>query len=570
MSTVADRRPRRSSIRSAVPTALRLATPAERRRLLLATALGILGGVAGTALLALSGYLIAKASEAPPILSLSVAIVGVRGFGVVRAAARYAERLVGHDAALGILARLRGDAFAAVAARREAAGTAVADQLVADVDRVQDAYLRSLAPLAVAIVIGAGGLVTAALLLPIAAGVLAGVLFAGAVLLPVQAARMARDAAVLRAPQRAALVREIATALDAAPELVVAGLADAQIATVRRAGAALDRIDRREGRATAFVGAAATAIGGLGAAAVLAVALPLATSGELDPVLIGLLPLLVLGIGESIAVLPNAARELQGTADAVRRVSDLLGTAKAPPPSAAVASLTDATVVLAHVDVRRGGRPVLRDIDLTLTDGERVALVGPSGAGKSTLGELLVGFLPPADVQGTVTVGGGPLADLDPHALRQAILHVPQAPYLFDADLRANLLLARPDADDDQLIEALELVGAGPWHAGLRDGLGTPLGEHGGRLSGGERQRVGLARAALARDPRLLLLDEPVSHLPPAEGLAVLGALLEHHATAGALVIAHRPAEAALASRHVHLRADGTLVPATRAPALTP
>ncbi|MGX6450276.1 thiol reductant ABC exporter subunit CydC, partial [Patulibacter sp. S7RM1-6] len=171
--------------------ALRLATPAERRKLALSALLGVLAGAAGTALLALSGYLISKASQAPPVLSLTVAIVGVRGFGVLRAVARYGERLVSHDAALGILARLRADAFAAVARRPAAAGTNVADRLVADVDRVQDAYLRSLSPLSVAVVISAASLVVAAIFLPVAAAVLAGVLVAGAVLLPLRAATLA-------------------------------------------------------------------------------------------------------------------------------------------------------------------------------------------------------------------------------------------------------------------------------------------------------------------------------------------------------------------------------------------
>lgn len=561
-----------------VRRALRLATPTERRRLLLAAALGVLGGAAGTALLAMSGYLIARASQEPPVLSLTVAIVGVRGFGVVRAAARYAERLVGHDTALGILARLRAQTFAAVAAGgadlrlllptgsssdAQLAGTETADRLVADVDRVQDAYLRSLSPLAVAAVIGAGALVVAAIFLPVAAAVLAGVLLAGAVLLPIYATRAARGAAQQRAPRRAAVVREIATALDAAPELLVAGMAEDQIARVHEAGAALDRVDRREGRATALVGAAATAVGGLGAAAVLAVALPAASSGTLDPVLVGMLALLVLGVGESIAVLPNAARELEGTGGAVRRVTELLDGAPSVTvgdPAPAV-PLDSAAIRLRDVTVRRGPRTILRDIDVEIADGERVALVGPSGAGKSTLGELLVRFLPTADVDGERTIDDRPLDEVDVHRLRATVLHVPQDPYLFDADLRANLLLARPDASDDELIAAIETVGGAAWLAGLRDGLDTPLGERGGHLSGGERQRVGLARVALSRRHRLLLLDEPVSHLPPADGVAALRALLDAVPERGALLIAHRPEEAELMARRLALQADGTLTP---------
>ena len=567
---------------AAIRRALALATRDERRRLSLASLIGIVAGAAGTALLALSGYLIAEAAGQPPVLSLGIAIVGVRGFGILRAAARYLERLVSHDATFRILARLRAAAFAGIAARPAAAGVQAVDQLVADVDRVQDAYLRAITPLVVAVAVGFGGLVAAALILPAAAAVLAGVLLAGAVALPARAAGLAQAATARRAPLRAALVRDVATALDAAPELVVAGLADDQLDRVRASGAALATVERSEGRATALVAAAATAIGGLGAAAALAVAVPAAESGQLDPVLVGLLALLVLGVGESIAPLPAAARELRGTADAVERVGALLGTQPSAPGAVASSSAGTSNaplrttsrdgrpgLSLTGVSVARGGRPVLHDVDLRIAPGERVALVGPSGSGKSTVGELVVGFLPPSDVDGTATLDGTPVSQLDGVELRARVLHVPQDPYVFDADLAANLRLALPDASDDQLIGALRAVGAGRWLDGLTDGLATRVGERGRALSGGERQRLGLARVWLrcvgSADPdgpvvpRFVVLDEPVSHLPPDEGRAVLAALLSAAPAVGALLIAHRPEEAALADRTVRLGADGRL-----------
>lgn len=566
---------------AAIHRALALATAEERRRLRLASLVGIVAGAAGTALLALSGYLIAEAAGQPPVLSLGIAIVGVRGFGILRAAARYLERLISHDATFRVLARLRAAAFAGIAARPAAAGLGAVDELVADVDRVQDAYLRAITPLVVAVAVGLGGLITAALVLPAAAAVLAGVLLAGAVALPTYAAGLAQAATARRAPLRAALVRDVATALDAAPELVVAGLADEQVARVRASGSALATVERREARATALVSGLATAVGGLGAVAALAVAVPAAHDGRLDPVLVGLLALLVLGVGESISPLPAAARELRGTADAVDRVATLLADASgsavrptAPTASDAPAAHVQATrgVRLTGVAVRRGGRPVLSDVDLALAPGERVALVGPSGSGKSTIGELLVGFLPPDAVSGSATLDGQPLADYDDLALRGRVLHVPQDPYVFDADVAANLRLARPDADDPQLVAALRAVGAGPWLDGLRDGLATRVGERGRALSGGERQRLGLARAWLrcvdaaphlrpteAPLPRFLVLDEPVSHLPPGEGRRVLAALLDAAPDVGALLIAHRPDEATLAARTVRLGSDGRI-----------
>ncbi|WP_138974456.1 ABC transporter ATP-binding protein, partial [Patulibacter medicamentivorans] len=261
---------------------------------------------------------------------------------------------------------------------------------------------------------------------------------------------------------------------------------------------------------------------------------------------------------------PAAARELRATADAVARVDALLGEAPGRGGTADVAALPAATVVLDGVTVRRGPRTVLRDATLRIGDGERVALVGPSGSGKSTIGELLVDLLPVGAVHGAATIDGRPLDEVDPHVLRRTILHVPQDPYLFDADVRANLRLALPDADDDALRQALRDAGAGAWLDGLRDGLDTPVGERGGHLSGGERQRIGVARALLAGrrpdgGPRLLVLDEPVSQLPPEEGVALLRRLLDADSSRGALLIAHRDAEAALADRCVTVSAQGRL-----------
>ncbi|AKU16051.1 ABC transporter ATP-binding protein [Luteipulveratus mongoliensis] len=160
----------------------------------------------------------------------------------------------------------------------------------------------------------------------------------------------------------------------------------------------------------------------------------------------------------------------------------------------------------------RAGRDVLRGIDLDLAPGERLAIVGPSGAGKSTLGRLMAGIDGPR--QGRVDVGGVPLVDLPLDDLRGEVALVTQEHHVFVGTLRDNLLLARPDATDQVLWDALDAVDGATWAAELPDALGTAVGAGGQALTDAQSQQLALARLVLA-DPHTLVLDEATSLLDP-------------------------------------------------------
>jgi ATP-binding cassette subfamily C protein len=183
-----------------------------------------------------------------------------------------------------------------------------------------------------------------------------------------------------------------------------------------------------------------------------------------------------------------------------------------------------------------GARPALASVTLTIPAGQSTAIVGPSGSGKSTVADILMGLLIPA--RGRVFVDETPLTpDLLP-MWRDQVGYVPQDSFHFHDTVRANLLWARPTANEAELQEALELAAAG-FVSRLPHGLDTVLGDRGVRLSGGERQRIALARALLRR-PAMLILDEATSSLDSENELRVLAAIERLHGRLTILIITHR------------------------------
>ena len=199
--------------------------------------------------------------------------------------------------------------------------------------------------------------------------------------------------------------------------------------------------------------------------------------------------------------------------------------------------------------------PVLQGANLTLTQGEHVALAGPSGAGKSTISALLQGFLRPT--RGRVSLNGVDLATAPLSWVRAQTAVVEQSTYLFSGTLRDNLLLASPAATDDQLIEALRAAHLGEFVDTLPGGLDARVGARGLAVSGGEAQRIAIARAFL-KNASIMILDEPTAHVDLASEREILASLETVCAGRTTLTISHRDATIKGADRVATLQ-EGTI-----------
>ena len=524
----------------------------QARALALAAALQALTIAAGMGLLGASAWLLAQAALHPSIAALQLAIVGVRAFGIGRAVLRYLERLVSHDAALRVLARLRSALFRALAPLAPAGllahrGGDLLSRALDDVATLEGFSVRLLGPSLAAI----GVAVLLFVLLrpfgaPLALAGIAGLVLAGAAA-PALVARLAAAPGARVAERRGSLAAQLADGVQGAGELLVFGAEVEHVARVDAVARDFSREQERLVRASALGGALAGLLADLTLLAVLALAVVRVRDGALAAVQIAPLALLTLAAFEAVAALPLAWQGLASQRASARRLFELID-AEPPVPEAAAElpddrpAKSEAEEPLLAIRALRfcypgETRAALDGVDLSLGLGRRVALVGPSGSGKSTLAHLLLRFW---DVEpGAIRFAGRELHAQSAEDVRAQIAFAAQQSHVFAGTLRENLLLGRPDASAEDLLGVVRAVGLDALIRQLPDGLDSWVGEDGRRLSGGERQRLALARALL-QDAPLLLLDEPTAHLDAFAERAILAEILRAGTGRATLLVTHR------------------------------
>lgn len=520
--------------------------------------LGLLVIAANIFLMALSGWFIASmavAGASGVAFNYQLPAAGIRALAIIRTVGRYGERLVTHEAALRVLADLRVWFFrrltplAPAGLERYAAGD-LAGRLRADVDALENLYLRIVAPLITGLISMVCGVAIVATWSGSVACMLLAALSSTGLLLPLVVRRLAKQpgeaAAALSGDLRIALTESI----EGYEELRILGAADRQTGQLTRLSARLVAAQQQLARIGALGQAGGIACSGIALAAVLALAGSRVVEGSLPGPTLVMLLLLGGALFETTALLPAALQVAPATVASLRRI---LAVAMTPPPMEEPAEPRSCPAVpqpIGFQEVRAGHLPdhsSLQRFTLNVAAGERVALIGPSGAGKSTIMELLLRFRP---YTGTIRIGDAELREIADDTLRQLVAALPQAPHLFNATIRDNLLIARPEATDDELAAAIADAGLATWIAGLPEGLATDVGEQGHLVSGGEARRIALARTLLSDTP-IVLLDEPTEGLDAALERQVVARLAERLAGKTVLLATHRRACLALAERIV-------------------
>jgi ATP-binding cassette, subfamily C, bacterial CydCD len=502
------------------------------------TLLGVLSVGSGVALTATASWLITSASSHPPVLTLMVAIVGVRAFGLARPALRYAERLVSHDAALRLLAERRADVFdvlvplvpGRLGPRRGDVLTSVVD----DVDSLLDRQLRMRQPIATALWVGLGAALFAGIAQPEA-----GVIIAGVGLLGMAAGFLAYRGAARAESDfvrgRAALSARVEEIVRSARQLVLWQSTEPALSGLDDDGQLLALAGQRSTRALAHGRSLVLAASGLGVVAMSTAVIP---GSSVSPAMAALLVMLPVALLEPMSGLPEAGAMAARTFAAQQRMTEL---AQLRPV------VTQPPVALALADARPESRadrvtagwgtiPVLVDLSLTLRPGARLGLVGASGTGKSTYAALMMRFLDPS--AGIQSLGRVDLRGLAIDDVRRVTGLVDDDPYIFGSTILENVRLARPDASDRDVREALDAARLGGWIDSLPENMETRIGEGGAQISGGERTRLAIARALLADQP-ILVLDEPTAYLDATTARAISEEILDRASGRSLVWITH-------------------------------
>ena len=500
---------------------------------------------ASVGLMAVSAYLISKAALATEVSQITLAITGVRVFAISRAAFRYAERYVIHTATFRILTSLRVWFYTAIeplapARLQEHRSGDLLARIMADLETLENFYARVIVPpLAAALVSLVGCLLLGSFNIWFGV-VLAGFLLLTGVALPLTTRWLSQEpaaqAVALRAELNATLVDE------------VQGLADLQsfgqeartLDQIANLGDALNRYQERLAHVRGVANGLASLFVGLAGLTVLWLAIPLVTGGELNGVYLALLPLTAIACFEAVQPLSQSFQYLESSKAAGRRLFELIDSPPAVVDPAQPLS-PPSGFDIAVDDLRFGygsEEPLVVDgLSFNVPAGGTAAIAGPSGTGKSTLINLLLRFW--EYQEGSILIGGQELREFRATDVRKMISVVPQHPYLFNSTIRDNLLLAKPDASEEDLVQACEIAQIHEFIGGLPEGFYTRIGDDGLLLSGGERQRLAIARAVL-KDAPILVLDEATSHLDAITTERVMGALGEFMDGRTTLMISHQ------------------------------
>ncbi len=518
--------------------------------------LGFVAVIASVGLLALSGWFISTAAFVGLTLSTAHLFnffypsIWVRIFAITRTLSRYAERLVTHDATFRMLATLRVWFYRKIEPLAPAClmryrSADILSRIVADIEALDNLYVRVLSPS----IIAAFTILAVVLFLSffdpgIAATALLFLMVAG-IAVPLMAGKVGAPAGRELTFHTSWMRIRVVEGIQGLSELAVFGAWKKQIDALDKQSRALISIQARMSQIRGLAIAATTLLTGLAVLACLYLAIDRLEKGVINGADLAMVAFAVLASFEAVLPLPWAYQYLGQTREAGRRLLELVET---PPevifPKESNTDIQRFDIRFDNVDFRYGDSEpwVLKAFDLRIEQGRSLAILGETGAGKSSLFNLLVRFWDP--INGSIRIGDQDIKNLSEPELRRAMGVVSQQSHLFNATIRRNLLLAKPDADETALKSALSKAQLLEFVDTLPKGLDTWIGEGGRALSGGQARRLSLARAFL-QDAPIWVLDEPTEGLDRITEKKMMRSLFQSAKAHTMLLITHRTADLA-------------------------
>jgi ATP-binding cassette subfamily C protein CydC len=521
------------------------------RWVVLSVLLGMLTVGSGVGLMGTSAFLLSSAALHPALGSLQVAIAGVRFFGIARGVFRYAERLATHDTTFRLLARLRTWFYRALEPLAPArllhfrSGDLLAG-IVADVDQLENFYVRAVAPPLVGVTVTAGMAVfLGKLSFSLAAAYLGFSCLLG-IGVPALSWVINRRTGSLVVSHRAELQAYLVDAIRGLAEILVFNRRLDWSDRMALIGVPYDRVQRRLAVHYGISGALSVLLVNCCMLTVLLFAIPLVSEGQITGVMLAVVVVTALAGMEAVQSLPQSALALSSSLGSARRLFNVVDTEAEIRDSLPVPASAGQVTPSAHPGLAVEAltftypgqdQPALQEITFSLEPGKRIAFVGSSGAGKSTLVNLLLRFW--EYHHGHIQMDGIDLRALPADLVRCFFSVASQRSHLFDDTIRRNLLLAKPEADELEMQAACRQAQVHDFIQHLPNDYDTRVNEASSRLSRGERQRLILARAFL-KDAPILLLDEPTANLDTVTERALLDLLLASNSQHSLLWFTHR------------------------------